>query len=69
MKINKGLFEKKIDLKSCQINGGKMAFGTMSDCQVRTGTTSCPDTHYTYYNDDGSIRSTRTVYNLSNSID
>ncbi|WP_448635141.1 hypothetical protein [Pedobacter panaciterrae] len=47
MKINKGLFEKKIDLKSCQINGGKMAFGTMSDCQVRTWYNQLP--RYTLY--------------------
>lgn len=58
MKINKGLFEKRIDLKNSQINGGRAA-GCMSHCEIRTGTSSSPDVHHTYYNDDGSIRSTR----------
>jgi len=65
----KGLFEKRIDLKNSQINGGKLASSCMSECWVRTGTTNSPDGQYTYYNDDGSVRSVRTVQGLSNAID
>jgi hypothetical protein len=56
MKSNKGLFEKKIDLKNCQINGGRLA-ATFTSCSVYTGTQGCRDSVTTMTDDKGVIKS------------
>jgi len=43
MKTNKSLFEKRIELKDCQINGGKLGFSNQLSV-AETGTRENPDT-------------------------
>lgn len=43
MKTNKSLFEKRIELKDCQINGGKLGFSNQLSV-AETGTRDNPDT-------------------------
>ncbi|WP_276088327.1 hypothetical protein [Pedobacter sp. JY14-1] len=50
MKTNKNLFEKRIDLKSCKINGGRLA-STHTVCTSATHISNCSDT-YTQTRDD-----------------
>lgn len=50
MKNNKHLFEKRIDLKTSQIYGGKLA-STYSECSSATHVGTCSDT-YTQTRDD-----------------
>lgn len=59
MKINKGLFAKKIDLKNAQINGGKLA-RTFSSCSTYTGSSGCRDSVTTMTNDEGTVLSQTT---------
>ncbi|SER81380.1 hypothetical protein [Pedobacter rhizosphaerae] len=42
MKTNKSLFEKKIELKDCQINGGKLGISNQLSV-AETGTRDNPD--------------------------
>ncbi|MBB4109637.1 hypothetical protein GGQ60_003646 [Pedobacter zeae] len=62
MKTNNNLFEKRIDLKSCQINGGKLA---ESNTTVRTETCSggCSDVRYTVKDDNKTTIQVCTEYN------
>ncbi|WP_421941924.1 hypothetical protein [Pedobacter sp.] len=43
MKTNKSLFDKKIELKDCQINGGKLGISNQVSV-AETGTRDNPDT-------------------------
>lgn len=43
MKTNKSLFEKRIELKNCQINGGKLGISNQTSV-AETGTRENPDT-------------------------
>lgn len=62
---NTSLFEKRIDLKNCQINGGRLA---ESNTTTATATTSgnCSDTKYTVKSDTGTTIQTCTDYTCSN---
>jgi len=58
---NTSLFEKRIDLKKCQINGGRLA-----ECSTTTVTATsgggCTDTQYVTKNDCGEPISACTDY-------
>ena len=51
MKKNNKLFEKRIDLKSCQINGGKLAESNTTT-RTETCTQGCSDVRYTVKDDN-----------------
>ncbi|WP_231460244.1 MULTISPECIES: hypothetical protein [unclassified Pedobacter] len=64
MKTNKSLFEKKIDLKSCQINGGRLAEeATQKESSTATSTDNCSDTKYITKTDKGTVIKTCTDFN------
>ncbi|TDG35651.1 hypothetical protein EZJ43_11555 [Pedobacter changchengzhani] len=52
MKNSNDLFGKRIDLKNCQINGGRLAY-TASACSSITGNRS--DVRTTTYDDHGNV--------------
>lgn len=52
MKNNKSLFEKRIDLSNCQINGGRLAT-TYHECSSATKSPHCSDTYTTTFDDNG----------------
>jgi hypothetical protein len=52
MKTNKSLFEKQIDLKSCQINGGRLA-ESHKETTTATRSDKCSDTQTVISNDCG----------------
>nr|WP_276901815.1 hypothetical protein [Pedobacter kyonggii] len=58
----KDLFEKRIDLKNCQINGGRLA---ESQATIRTETCSggCSDVRYTVKDDSYKTIQVCTDYN------
>lgn len=63
MKTNKSIFEKRIDLKSCQVNGGRLAEElTQKESSTSTNTNGCTDTKYTTKSDKGATIKTCTDF-------
>lgn len=63
MKINR-LFEKRIELKSCQINGGRLAECSTVDV-TKTSGGGCSDTQYITKNDCGEPINACTDYSCN----
>ncbi|MEJ2903404.1 hypothetical protein [Pedobacter panaciterrae] len=61
MKINQ-LFEKRIELKNCQINGGRLA-ATQKTTSTSTCVQGCSDTRYTVKDDNKTTIQVCTDYN------
>lgn len=61
MKTKNSLFEKKIDLNNCQINGGRSG-ATQDTSRVNTCTDGCSDVRYVTKDDKGTTLQACTDY-------